>query len=249
MKILIVDDHPLIREGLANVLRELDNDLTVIEAESGDEALAALEREQGISLVLLDLVLPGADGLSLLTQVREDRPEVPVVVLSGKDSPQIVRQAIDSGAMGFITKRSATSVLVSALRLVLSGAVYIPPQALAASDTPPLDPDMGRTARRHRPPSDSRRPRSDGAAGGSAGPHGPGQAQQSHLPRSRPRRGNRQDAYHRDPARAQRDRAAPRPCSRSASSACSCPSTFVRVPRRGPIPIPAEAARPAGAGQ
>jgi len=140
MKILIVDDHPLIREGLANVLRELDNDLTVIEAESGDEALAALEREQGIALVLLDLVLPGADGLSLLTQVRDNRPEVPVVVLSGKDSPHIVRQAIDSGAMGFITKRSATSVLVSALRLVLSGAVYIPPQALAASDTPPLDP-------------------------------------------------------------------------------------------------------------
>src|SRR5512143_3578119 len=77
MKILIVDDHPLIREGLANVLRELDNDLTVIEAESGEEALAALEREQGISLVLLDLVLPGTDGLSLLTQVRNDRPEVP----------------------------------------------------------------------------------------------------------------------------------------------------------------------------
>lgn len=139
MKILIVDDHPLIREGLANVLRELDNDLTVIEAENGNEALAALDREQGISLMLLDLVLPGADGLSLLTQVRNDRPEVPVVVLSGKDNPQIVRQAIDNGAMGFITKRSATSVLVSALRLVLSGAVYIPPQALAASDTP-LDP-------------------------------------------------------------------------------------------------------------
>jgi len=135
MKILIVDDHPLIREGLANVLRELDNDLAVIEAESGEEALASLDREQGISLVLLDLVLPGTDGLSLLAQLRNDRPEVPVVVLSGKDSPQIVRQAIDSGAMGFITKRSATSVLVSALRLVLSGAVYIPPQALAASET------------------------------------------------------------------------------------------------------------------
>jgi DNA-binding NarL/FixJ family response regulator len=132
MKILIVDDHPLIREGLANVLRELDNDLTVIEAENAAQALAAIGREEGISLILLDLVLPGVDGLSLLTQVREARPEVPVVVLSGNDNPQIVRQAIDSGAMGFITKRSATPVLVSALRLVLSGAVYIPPQALAA---------------------------------------------------------------------------------------------------------------------
>lgn len=132
MKILIIDDHPLIREGLANVLRELDKDLAVIEAENGAQALAAIEREEGISLMLLDLVLPGADGLSLLAQVREARPEVPVVVLSGNDNPQIVRQAIDSGAMGFITKRSSTPVLVSALRLVLSGAVYIPPQALAA---------------------------------------------------------------------------------------------------------------------
>jgi DNA-binding NarL/FixJ family response regulator len=132
MKILIVDDHPLIREGLANVLRELDNDLAVIEAENAAEALAAIARADAISLILLDLVLPGVDGLSLLTQVREARPEVPVVVLSGNDNPQIVRQAIDCGAMGFISKRSATPVLVSALKLVLSGAVYIPPQALAA---------------------------------------------------------------------------------------------------------------------
>jgi DNA-binding NarL/FixJ family response regulator len=132
MKILIVDDHPLIREGLANVLRELDNDLTVIEAENATQALALIDREEGIALILLDLVLPGVDGLSLLTQIRETRPEVPLVVLSGNDNPQTVRQAIDSGAMGFITKRSATPVLVSALRLVLSGAVYIPPQALAA---------------------------------------------------------------------------------------------------------------------
>lgn len=135
MKILIVDDHPLIREGLANVLRELDNDLLVIEAENATQALVAIETGGAISLVLLDLVLPGVDGLSLLTQVREARPEVPVVVLSGNDNPQIVREAIDNGAMGFITKRSSTPVLVSALRLVLSGAVYIPPQALAA-ETP-----------------------------------------------------------------------------------------------------------------
>lgn len=137
MKILIVDDHPLIREGLANVLRELDNDLVVIEAENAAEAVAALEREQGIALLLLDLVLPATDGLSLLAQVRTDRPEVPVVVLSGNDNPQTVRQSIDHGAMGFISKRSSTPVLVSALRLVLAGAVYIPPQALAAEDALP----------------------------------------------------------------------------------------------------------------
>lgn len=137
MKILIVDDHPLILEGLANVLRELDKDLTVIEAESAEEALVALQREHDISLLLLDLVLPGNDGLSLLHHVRTGWPEVPIVVLSANDNPQTVREAIDSGAMGFITKRSPTAVLVGALRLVLAGAVYIPPQALAADDAPP----------------------------------------------------------------------------------------------------------------
>lgn len=136
MKILIVDDHPLIREGLANVLRELDKDLAVIEAETAEEAVVALQREQDVSLLLLDLVLPGSDGLSLLHHVRTGWPEVPIVVLSANDNPQTVREAIDSGAMGFITKRSPTAVLVGALRLVLAGAVYIPPQALAADDTP-----------------------------------------------------------------------------------------------------------------
>lgn len=140
MKILIVDDHPLIREGLANVLRELDTDLHVMEAENGAEALALLERDANVSLVLLDLILPGTEGLSLLIEVRQRWPEVPVVVLSGNDNPQIVRQAIDRGAMGFITKRSATPVLVSALRLVLAGAVYIPPQALAADADLPAAP-------------------------------------------------------------------------------------------------------------
>lgn len=133
MKILVVDDHPLIREGLVNVLRELDHDLLVIEAQAPQDALAALERESDISLVLLDLQFEDrCDGMALLRQARATWPEVPIVVLSGVDSPQIVRQAIDEGAMGFITKRSPTPVLVSALRLVLAGAVYIPPQALAA---------------------------------------------------------------------------------------------------------------------
>jgi DNA-binding NarL/FixJ family response regulator len=147
MKILVVDDHPLIREGLVNVLRELDHDLSIMEAQTPQDALAALEREADISLVLLDLQFEDRfDGMDLLRQARANWPEVPIVVLSGVDSPQIVRQAIDEGAMGFITKRSPTPVLVSALRLVLAGAVYIPPQALAA-DLP--------TIHAHPPPDES----------------------------------------------------------------------------------------------
>jgi DNA-binding NarL/FixJ family response regulator len=136
MKILVVDDHPLIREGLVNVLRELDHDLTVIEAQTTEDALATLEREKDISLVLLDLQFEDRfEGMGLLKQARTTWPEVPIVVLSGLDAPNTVREAIDAGAMGFITKRSPTPVLVSALRLVLAGAVYIPPQALAADST------------------------------------------------------------------------------------------------------------------
>lgn len=134
MRILIVDDHPLIREGLANVLRELDEVLEAIEAESGDEAIESLRTNAAVTFVLLDLLLPGTEGLSLLHQVRAERPDVPVVVLSAHDDPQTVHDAISAGAMGFISKRSSTPVLVSALRLVLAGAVYIPPEALALAD-------------------------------------------------------------------------------------------------------------------
>lgn len=130
MKLLIVDDHPLIREGLANVLRELDSQLEVLEAESAEEALAALARPATVALVLLDLTLPGAQGMSLLEQMRAEHAAIPVVVLSANDDRAVVLGAIDAGAMGFISKRSPTQVLVNALRLVLAGGVYVPPQAL-----------------------------------------------------------------------------------------------------------------------
>lgn len=134
MKILIVDDHPLIRQALRGVLAELDPAVEVAEADNAELAMAGLDASARVDLVMLDLVFPGGDGgLSLLARVRSVRPDVPVVVLSGQDDPATVRQALDGGAMGFISKRSATPVLVSALRLVLSGTVYIPPEALGAT--------------------------------------------------------------------------------------------------------------------
>lgn len=133
MNILIVDDHPLIREGLANVLAELDRDAGVLEAASADEAVAAFGDHAPLSLVLLDLGLPGAHGMSLLEQLRSVRPEVPVVVLSANDRREVVLAAIDNGAMGFISKRSPTPVLVNALRLVLAGGVYLPPQVIGVA--------------------------------------------------------------------------------------------------------------------
>ncbi len=131
MRVLVVDDHPLIREGLSDLLRRLNPGAEVDEATSAEQALALLARGIPFALALIDLNLPGADGMSLLAAVRRDCPETPVVVLSGNDSRENVMTAIEAGAMGFISKRTSTAVLVGALQLVLAGGIYIPPQALA----------------------------------------------------------------------------------------------------------------------
>jgi len=125
----------LILEGLSNVLRELDEDVDVATAGSAADALRLLRDSGGVSLVLLDLMLPGVDGMSLLEEVRANHPDIPVVVLSGQDVSQNASRAIDAGAMGFISKRSPTRVLVSALRLVLVGGVYVPPEAFGGSES------------------------------------------------------------------------------------------------------------------
>lgn len=143
MNILIVDDHPLIVQGLTVALHDIDPSVESESAGSADQALAVLDRGLPLALILLDLGVPGAEGLDLLVRVRDKRPEVPVVVLSANDEREIVLGSLDAGAMGFISKRSATPVLVSALQLVLSGGVYIPPQVLAAVPAPkPASPVM-----------------------------------------------------------------------------------------------------------
>src|SRR5262245_152318 len=152
MKVLIVDDHPLVREALADVVAELDPAATTIQADSAEAAVAALASKDDLTLCLLDLMLPDAEGTNLLARIRAERPEVPVVVLSAQDTRATVLAAIDAGAMGFISKRSATSVLVEALKLVLVGGVYLPPELLradgaAASPAPARRPAANNVAR------------------------------------------------------------------------------------------------------
>jgi len=130
MKILVVDDHPLIREALKQVLGTLDSQIQVLEAQSAKEALAISEDHQDLHLILLDLGLPGEDGLEALPLLRERSPHVPVVVFSANDLPDVVRRAIDAGAMGFIPKTSSNTLLINALRFVLSGGVYLPVEVL-----------------------------------------------------------------------------------------------------------------------
>jgi DNA-binding NarL/FixJ family response regulator len=133
LKILVVDDHPLIRAAVRNVLTQLETDVAVHEAQNCPAALALVDAHPDFTLVLLDLHLPGMGGLDALSILRERYPEIPVVVLSAADDRDSVLQALDRGAMGFIPKSSSNDVMVNALRLVLAGGIYLPPEVLAAS--------------------------------------------------------------------------------------------------------------------
>ncbi|MBI2311969.1 MAG: response regulator transcription factor [Betaproteobacteria bacterium] len=130
MKILVVDDHALVREGLRHALGRLGGEIEVIEARSGQEALDQAASHPEADLVLLDLHLPGADGFSILDRLRAGFPALPVIVLSGSGERSDMLGAIERGAMGFIPKSASSAVMLSAMRLVLSGGVYLPPEVL-----------------------------------------------------------------------------------------------------------------------
>jgi len=130
MKFLVVDDHALVREGLRHVLESLDDRVTVFEARNAMEAYALVEQHADLDLVLLDLRLPGVDGYAAMQELHRRHNTLPVVILSGtEDTPSVVA-ALKMHAVGFIPKSSSREVMLQALRLVLSGGVYIPPQAL-----------------------------------------------------------------------------------------------------------------------
>jgi DNA-binding NarL/FixJ family response regulator len=136
VKILVVDDHPLILEALHHVLRQLDGEVEVFDARTAEDGRHLVADHPDAGLLLLDLTLPGADGFSLLEELRADHPAIPVVVISASDRRDDILRAIDLGAMGYIPKSSSNQVTLQALRLVLSGGVYLPPIALSARDDP-----------------------------------------------------------------------------------------------------------------
>ena len=146
MKVLLVDDHPLILSALQAVIQGLGDDVSVTGAGSAEAARAALLAAADYDLVLLDLSLGDADGFELLAEMRAAYPAVPVVVVSASERTSDVIRAIDLGAMGFVPKRSSNTDLVEALRMVLSGGLYVPPTMLGLDLSNPLvdagaDPD------------------------------------------------------------------------------------------------------------
>ncbi|MBU6269686.1 MAG: response regulator transcription factor [Betaproteobacteria bacterium] len=148
MKFLLIDDHDLFRSGLRLLLGQLPVDIEVLEAGCVEDALAHVDH--GIGIVMLDLSMPGTSGMEALIRVREAFPDTPIVIVSSDDDPELIRQAIDLGASGFVPKTSTPPLLISALQLILAGGVYLPRAVL--SPAPPgttprgADPSIGATA-------------------------------------------------------------------------------------------------------
>src|SRR5215831_4523343 len=137
MNLLLVDDHALFREGLRALLMKISPDVTIHEAASVEGAVDECKSTE-FRMVLLDLGLSQSDGLDTLDAFRMSVPHVPVIVLSGDQEPHRIRAAIDRGAVGYVPKSHTSDLMIAALRLVMSGGIYLPSTVL--EDDPGAEP-------------------------------------------------------------------------------------------------------------
>lgn len=157
MRVLLIDDHPLILTALQGVVSGLAQGTQVFSAGSAAQARDQLRTVADLDLVLLDLTLGDADGFELLVEMRREYPLVPVVVVSASENAGDVVRALDLGAMGFVPKRASNQALVEALRVVMSGGIFVPQHLFgphrgkSAPELPPVPPadKLGLTPRQH----------------------------------------------------------------------------------------------------
>jgi DNA-binding NarL/FixJ family response regulator len=133
MKILVVDDHALFREGIQHVLFRLGDTVSVLQAADEPTALGIARENRDLALILLDLKLGIGSGMTALSALRHELPVTPVVILSGSENEADIRSSLQGGARGYITKASTSQVMLPALQLVLSGGLYLPPNMLHAA--------------------------------------------------------------------------------------------------------------------
>lgn len=131
MKILIADDHTLFREGLHYTLQNLAEDVDILEASNGNEAIQMVRHYPDLDLVLMDLDMPGLDGYNGLIRLRQDYPELPVAIVTASEYEQDMLRVLECGAAGYIPKSSTSKEMLEAIRKILDGDVYVPD--LAAS--------------------------------------------------------------------------------------------------------------------
>ena len=144
-RILIVDDHPLFREALRHALTAGKADLEISEAGSLDALIAHLAKDDSCDLVMLDLRMPGVQGLSGLIYLRSQYPNIPVVIISASEEAGIVRKSLDLGASGFIPKSASTETIVEAVETILAGGIWSP---AGADNEAPADVETTTIARR-----------------------------------------------------------------------------------------------------
>lgn len=157
MKILVVDDHVLIREALRGVLKELQDDATIVEAPDSRQAMQRIAEDPDLELILLDLNLPDRSGFDVLAELRERHPAISVVMLSASNDRDDIAKALDLGALGFIPKSAQREIMLSAFKLIFSGGIYVPPEILGRpqpaqairpqSGRPPSAAELGLTDR------------------------------------------------------------------------------------------------------
>ncbi|MCP4328597.1 MAG: response regulator transcription factor [Alphaproteobacteria bacterium] len=139
MKILLADDHLMVAEALGSYLTQLRPGIEMLRGTSFGEALKLVSGTASIDLVILDLHMPGMDGTSGLRKMCAAFPDIPVVIISGNADGRQMRDALDSGAAGFIPKNLSGKAMLSALELILAGEPYIPEAALSASNMSAVD--------------------------------------------------------------------------------------------------------------
>ena len=137
LKILVVDDHALVREGLCQILQGMNEPVEVLQALHCERAFELAALHPDLDLVLLDYDLPRMNGLDALKVFGQAHPELPILMLSGLTNPQMVRKAVASGAAGFLSKNGDSAELLTAVRLVLAGEVYVPFDLLTSAKTRP----------------------------------------------------------------------------------------------------------------
>lgn len=131
MKVLVVDDHAVVRQGLAVLLTGgAGEEVTVLEAGNAEEALRIVQEHDDLDIALLDLMLPDSGGLALLHEIRKVRSHVPAIVISASEDPRDAQRALQSGALGYMPKSASPTTLISAIRMVLGGDLYLPPLLL-----------------------------------------------------------------------------------------------------------------------
>jgi len=128
IKVLLADDHSIVRAGLRRIVEESGDMEVIAEAQDGKEALVQIQKEQP-DVAVIDISMPGLDGLEVTAQLRAGYPKLPVIILTMHEEEQYVIRAIEAGAMGYITKRSAPEQLVNAIRKVNSGSRYLSAEA------------------------------------------------------------------------------------------------------------------------